>query len=100
MPYKEQPHEHILDKYKIGKLTAVDDVMIKAPPSGFALKVGNASLNKYMLLLTLTLQHWFRMIISPELKKNPTRAIISYLIPFFIVHSIQIAKFCYFRPPL
>ena len=98
MPYKEQPHEHILDKYKIDKLTAVDDVMIKAPPSGFALKVGNASLNKYMLLLTSTLQHWDDN--QPGTKQNPTRAILPYLIPFFIIHSIQVAKFCYFRPPL
>lgn len=59
-------YEQFLDKYKSGKLTAVDEVMINAPPSGFALKVGNASLNKYMLLLTLTFQHCFDTIVSPE----------------------------------
>lgn len=39
-------------------LTAVEAVMIKAPPSGFALKVGRAALNKCKLLLTFIFQHY------------------------------------------
>jgi hypothetical protein len=31
---------------------------MKTPPSGFALKVGAAALNKVRLLLTLVVQHW------------------------------------------
>jgi hypothetical protein len=38
--------------------TAMDDVAMKTPPSGFALKVGAASLNKERLLLTLVDQHY------------------------------------------
>lgn len=40
-----------------GPLTAVEAVMRKTPPSGLALNVGRAVLNKKKLLFTLLAQH-------------------------------------------
>jgi hypothetical protein len=38
--------------------TAVEEVRIKTPPSGLALKVGKAALKRWKLLLTLIDQHY------------------------------------------
>lgn len=43
--------------WNLGLPTAVDEVMMKTPPSGFALNVGSASLKRYQLLLTFVDQH-------------------------------------------
>lgn len=39
------------------KLTAMEDVMMKTPPSGLALKVGKASLIRAIWPFTFTAQH-------------------------------------------
>jgi hypothetical protein len=60
--FKRQPSQYILNqRWDWWLPTAVDEVIMKTPPSGFALNVGSASLKRYQLLLTFVVQHWVKL---------------------------------------
>jgi hypothetical protein len=81
--------------WNLGLPTAVDEVMMKTPPSGFALNVGSASLKRYQLLLTFVDQHWEKPSDIVVYKSG-----LHYPVPVIIVHSVQIAERSHFGPTL
>ena len=73
----------------LDKLTAMEEVMRKAPPSGLALNVGKASRSKCRFPLTFTAQHFS----YPVRCRPPSSLTESYFIPFFFGQCIKIAEY-------
>ena len=70
--------------------TAVDDVMIKEPPSGLILKVGKTSRKRWKWALTLVAQHYY--FVSQSIAEFIFPSWNYNLIPITFAQSIQIIE--------